>query len=210
VRIITLLDDSRNTPRLSTINHLFSVTCAQLCYAFLGNKHNIFLSDNVDNNNAMTIDGVPGASCGEGETHVVFLAAFTAGLKVKDSHRGNARLISESGRFPFFLWESRAFLVPSSSYRSLTTVHCPTWCFAAPPWLRPPSTPTEPSDGASINRDPYYWWTYPGDTSVSLALRASLFIGGHRIRRSPLIYHGRIGVAPTKAHVEILHAVHAL
>lgn len=92
----------------------------------------------------MTIDGVPGASCGEDETHVVLLAAFTAGLKVKDSHRGNARLISESGRFPFFLCEPRAFLVPSSFYRSLTTVHCPTWCFAAPPWLRPPSTPTEP------------------------------------------------------------------
>jgi len=85
---------------VNMIDHMISVTCARPCYAFLGSKHNIFLSDERgnDNNNAMTVDGVPGAPCGEGKTHVVLLAAFTAGLKVKDSHRGNARPISESGR----------------------------------------------------------------------------------------------------------------
>lgn len=132
------LEYMKSTTESSVFRHLCATV---LCFSW--NVNTISLRDERGkriSERTVTVDGVPGASCGEGKTHVVLLAAFTAGLKVKDSHRGDARPILESGRFPFFLYKPRAFLIPSSFTKQLG----PTWSFTAPPWLRPPSTPSEP------------------------------------------------------------------
>lgn len=123
-----------------TIDHLFffcHLHATVIRFRFSGSKHNIFPSDerDDDNNNTMTASRVRWRWI-----HVALLAAFTAGLKVKDSHRGDA---SDFG-VPFFLCEPRAFLVPSSFHVAEPPMRCPTWCFAAPLQLSPPSTPTEP------------------------------------------------------------------
>lgn len=116
----------------------------------------------------MTVHGVPGASCGEDKTHVALLAAFTAGLKVKDSHRGDARPIWSPVDSPSFSSSRARFSFPPRSPFGFTTVQ---------PGVSPPYRAwdrllplLDHSDGANVNRGPYHWWTQLGCYQLAIGV----------------------------------------